>query len=547
MVHWAERKAEEVVKTFREIRDVLVCNGGLSVSGLQHVGRLRGEVTIVDTVRKILEKRGYEAKHTIVLYTMDAWKGKETQLKQFSDPEEAKAFTGRPLFLVPDPQECHKNWVEHYWENFGNYLQHFALDVEVVSTKELYEKNMRMKEFIVKTLTEKRSEAVRTINKYRGRNPHPEDWIPFNPICEKCLRIDSTVAVSFDEKTGIIEYICKACGNEGRQPLERGKLTWRLEWVGVWYSMGVSFEPYGKDHATPGGSRDSCNDLARNVYRFEPPVGLPYEWVGYSRKGVDVGDMGSSDFIGFTPKDWIEVAEGEVLRYIYLFTQPMKRIVLSLERVPLYVDEYDKAERIYYGLEALRDTEENERISKSYYLAQLREPPSEPPIQLPYLHAVALIQVLPKHDMVREALKRLEKTGLIKSKITDFELERIKRRLINAQNWIASYAPDRYKISLLPHLTAQVLRSIDRDVIPLLKELYDKLEELEEWTEDDIKQVMMSIKRTKHQEREFFKALYLMFFGREYGPRIAPYLSFIDKSWVLNRLREVLKYYAKQE
>jgi hypothetical protein len=33
---------------------------------------------------------------------------------------------GWPLIRVPDPKGCHSNWVEHYWEDFGGYLDKFT-------------------------------------------------------------------------------------------------------------------------------------------------------------------------------------------------------------------------------------------------------------------------------------------------------------------------------------------------------------------------------------------------------------------------------------
>ncbi|RLE65735.1 MAG: lysine--tRNA ligase [Thermoprotei archaeon] len=544
MVKWVERKAEEVIKLFGEEREILVCNGGLSVSGLQHVGRLRGEITYVNAVVKELSHKGYNVKHTIVLYTVDAWKGKKTQLEQFKDKSEAETYTGRPLYLVPDPFGCHDNWVEHYWEDFGNYLQDFVPEIEVVTTLDLYTKNPRMQDFVLKTLTEKRCQAIKTINKYRKRNPYPSGWIPFQVICSKCLKVNTTVVEEMDSSKGFLKYKCNYCGNSGWSDFTRGKLMWRLEWVGVWYALNVAFEPYGKDHATPGGSRESCNDLARNVYGFTPPVGLAYEWVGYVKERKDYGDMGSSDFIGFTPKDWLEVAEGEVLKYLYLYSLPLKRITLSLEKVPFYVEEYDRAERIYYGVEEPENPEERERISRSYYLAQLKDPPPTPPFRVPYLHAVALVQTVPKEKFMEESLKKLRQTGILSRDLTSRELKLLKKRFQNAENWLRKYAPERYRLTLLKEIDDKIIRRIDPEVIHLLSELYEKLSGLETWNEENIKEAMISIKRTRREEKMFFRALYLLFFGKEYGPRIAPYLSYLEPEFVLNRLREVLKKHA---
>jgi len=45
---------------------------------------------------------------------------------------------------------------------------------------------------------------------------------------------------------------------------------------------------------------------------------------------------------------------------------------------------------------------------------------------------------------------------------------------------------------------------------------------------------------SKSDSQRLFKALYLILFGRVSGPRIAPYLAMLNKSWFLNRLKEAI-------
>lgn len=541
-IHWIDKLLEKIILLVdsEEVEEPIILNGGLSVSGLQHVGRLRGEIVLVNAIKRLLEERGIKAKQSLVLYTKDPWKGKPAQLNQFSDVEEGKRFIGWPLHMVPDPYSCCKSWVEHYWHDFGDYLDEFAEEVEVLKTHDMYMNNEKMKEFVKLALI-KRKEVITVLNKYRGRKPLPSYWIPFEPVCESCYRIDSTEVRDFDLKSYKVIYKCNHCGYQGEIRMEQGKLTWRLEWVGIWYALNVTFEPFGKDHAMPGGSRDSCNDLAINVFNLRPPLGTAYEWVGYVKGGKDLGDMGSSDFIGFTPREWIKVAEPEVLRFLYLLNYPMKRILLSLERIPLYVEQYDRAERIYYGKELVRSSEKKELLKRSFELAQMKPLPKEMPFQLPYLHAVALVQTLPKSgDLVREAIKRLRATKKISGDLDSASLERIERRLKLAKTWLKLYAPEVYQIEVLKEIDKSLLKEIPLNVIELLKVLYNNLRKAE-WNDEEIKEAMIRIpKRKGKEEREFFRALYLIYFGKPYGPRIAPYLSMLDKDFVLNRLRKAI-------
>ncbi len=546
--HWIELLASRIAERCSRLgKDECVLNGGLSVSGLQHVGRLRGEVVMNDVLRRILEtKYGLKVRQYLTLYTMDPWKGKDRQLREFKNVEEALRYVEWPLEYVPDPYGCHRSWIEHYWEDFGNYLKDFAHDIQIVTTGEMYRSWNSMREFILKTL-EKRIEIIKVLNKYRGRNPYPDTYIPFEPRCRSCGRIGKAKVIDIDVHKDRVVYRCE-CGYEGEGRLSEGKLPWRIEWVAVWYVLKVDFEPFGKDHATPGGSRDSAKDLAETVYGIEAPLGEWYEWVGYVKGGKDVGDMGSSDFIGFTPREWLEVAEPEVLRYYYIFHEPHRRLVLGIENVYQYVDMYDRAERLYYGIEKPSPAEEEyiDLIKKSYIYAQLRPLPKEPPFQLPYLHAVALVQTLPETDnvdvMLEHAIKRLKMTKILQKELDDYSIERLKRRLLNAKNWVQKYAPETYKIKLVEDIEVDKVKTFSEKAIEKIKILIDKLESIDRWDDESIKEAMKSIpKEDKKIEREFFKAIYIAFFGKDSGPRIAPYFAILGREFVINRLRRLIQ------
>ncbi|MEM1569413.1 MAG: lysine--tRNA ligase [Candidatus Bathyarchaeia archaeon] len=537
-IHWIDKVAADIERYWESSREI-ICNGGLSVSGLQHVGRLRGEIVLIDAVRRILEENGRIVRHLLVLYTQDNWKGKDAQLKAFKNAEEASKYKGWRLIDVPDPKDCHRNWVEHYWESFGDHLHEFAKSVEVYTTTQLYKMDS-MKE-VVREILLKKEDVRAIINKYRGRKPYPENWIPYDPLCGNCRRIDSAEPLEVDLESYKVKYVCRNCGYGDWCSMEDGKLNWRLEWTAIWKALKVMFEPYGKDHATPGGSRDSCVDLAINALNFKPPIGVAYEWVGYVVGGKDLGDMGSSDFIGFTPEDWVKVAEPEVLRYYYIISDNMKRLTLSLDQVYHYVELYDFAERVYYGIEKPdKEAWEAALMKRSFELSQLKPIPREMPFQLKYLHAVILVQTLPEEGLLENAIRRLKSTGVLLKDPDPLSVSRIDSRLKKAFNWLKLYAPDEFHVRLLESLPPQLkssLSSRDKDLLKNLMELFKPIE----WNEESIKKTMMRFTSTvsKSESQMLFKALYTVFFGRTSGPRIAPYLAMLDKNWVLNRLKEV--------
>ncbi|BES80784.1 lysine--tRNA ligase [Pyrodictium abyssi] len=535
--HWIEALADWLEERFKARgKDVYVVNGGLSVSGLQHVGRLRGEVVIPEVVRRLLESRGLRVRQYLTLYTQDAWKGKESQRSAFPDPEAAKKYTGWPLIKVPDPKGELSSWIDRFWADFGPYIGEFTDGrVEVVNTTDMY--RGKLLEF-VKLSIQRREEIREIVNKYRGRKPYPPGWIPFEPRCQNCGRIDTTEAieVSLDEEK--VKYRCRSCGHEGWAPLWDGKLNWRIEWVGVWWALGVDFEPYGKDHATPGGSRDSANELALKVYGITPPEGLPYEWVSLRTRSGE-SDMSSSDFTGFTPREWLEVAHPEVLRFLILRTPPMRKLSLGLHEIPLYYDQYYRAERVYYGVESTGRREEDILLARSYELSYTRgKPPARMPAQPPYTHMAILAQVLPEDRWGDEAIRRLQRSGHLPQEPSEFDLERVRSLLPRARRWAELYAPEYMRIRVLEELPAEIVERIHAGMREKLRGLGEKLAGLEEWSEDAIKQAMIEYTRGwgSGERKEFYRYFYLVFVGRESGPRAAPLLSLLDREFVVKRL-----------
>lgn len=534
--HWIDELADQLYERLvsRGLKEVYVFNGGLSVSGLQHVGRLRGEVIITETLRRILTKRGLKIKQFLTLYTQDPWKGKEAQIRAFKDPELGKKHVGHPLIRVPDPENCHLNWVEHYWSEFGPFIKEFTDgEIEVVTTTTMYAGSL--KNFIKLTI-EKKEDVRRIVNKYRGRKPYPESWLPFEPICENCGRIDTTEATKiYDEEC--VEYVCTNCGYRGVTSFEKGKLMWRIEWVGVWWALGVDFEPYGKDHAMPGGSRDSCVDLAVNVYGLKPPEGLPYEWVELKLPSGQVVDMGSSDFLGFTPKEWLEVAHPHVFRFIVLRTHPSKKISVGLHEIPQYYNQYYRAERVYYGLERVPDEEERVVLARSYELSYPRgEPPEKPPEQVPYTHLAILAQLVPRELWHTEAVSRLKSSGHLPQNPTEFGLRRVLETLPRALNWVYRYGPKDMVVELNTLENAEkTAREMPGDLRDFFAQVYDNLRLLDPWTEEAVKNALVAVtsKIPPEKVKLFYEYFYRLLTGKPSGPRAAPLLALMGREKAL--------------
>ncbi|UCG90207.1 MAG: lysine--tRNA ligase [Candidatus Heimdallarchaeota archaeon] len=538
--HWIDKLTTDLISNWPGIK-TFNSNCGISVSGQQHIGRLRGEIVLTNAVVNELKIRGYEATHSLILYTADPWKGKKAQLDCFSDPDEAKKYIDWRLIDVPDPTNQYPSWVDYFWRAFGDYLPKFARNVEIIRTHEFYQTGA-MKNTIIK-LIEKKEQVRKILNKYRKENPFPEDWIPFKPLCNHCNRIGTTKALEVDLDEYRVHYYCDSCQKDDWSDMKLGKLTWRLEWLAIWYTLNIHFEPYGKDHATPGGSRDSCIEVLETVLQHPGPYGFWNEWVGYSEGRTDFGDMTSSGFIGFTPKKWLKYSEPEVLKYIYLKTPPRRRIVLGLDKIRNYVTEYDKAQRIYFELEPFDDNTELQTIRRSYEIVFYNEPPEYRGFQLDYSHAIILSQLISaSQEGTKQAIQKLQATEILTTTLTKEIEEHIHSRLTQARNWVLDYAASHLHINIPEHVSKTLIDQIDKKMKNHVQDLALELASIK-WTEEEIKQKMISFRQKRDLSRKemsrLFQVLYQIFLGSAHGPRFAPFIAALDKEWVIARLKEI--------
>ncbi len=538
--HWIDKLTTDLINNWPNITD-FNCNCGISVSGRQHVGRLRGEIVLTNAVVNELKDRGYSATHSLILYTADPWKGKTAQLNAFNDPKKSRKYIDWRLVDVPDPTGETSSWIDHFWKEFGNPLPKFGREIQIIRTHEFYQTD-RMKKAIIELINEK--ENIRNIlNKYRKEKPFPEDWIPFNPLCTHCNRIGTTKALEVDLEKFQVRYFCNACKIEDWSDMRLGKLTWRLEWLAIWYVLNIHFEPYGKDHATPGGSRDSCIEVLETVLQHRGPYGFWNEWVGYSEGSTDYGDMTSSGFIGFTPSEWLKYADEEVLKYMYLKVPPKRRIVLGLDKIPNYVSDYDKAQRIYFGVESFDDDSELQAIRRSYEITYYNHVPEFQGFQLDYSHAIILAQLVSAtKEGTKKAIHKLLDTEILTKPPSNNIEQYIHRRLTQARNWVKNHAPSHLQINIPDQIPSDVLMEIDEESRTLILELAAILNSIK-WTEEEIKQCMILLQEKKKLSRksmsEFFKTLYMLFLGSPRGPRFAPFIVALEKDWVIQRLKGV--------
>ncbi len=522
--HWIDTQAEKIISE-RGNKQRYVFNSGMSISGRMHVGNLRGELVIPSRIEKALKEKGKEVEFKGVYYTQDRFKGKDEQLQDFKNKEEARKYIGWRLIDVPDPKGCHKNWVEHYNSENDPYLKEFGININPITTTEFYK--MKETKELVKLFLGEKEKVRQVLNKFRERKPYPKDWIPFDPLCEKCNRIDKTKATKVNLEENTVQYECRACGDKGSSRIEKGKLAWRLEWASLWNVLEVDFEPYGKDHATPGGSRDSCIALCKE-FNLDYPAGFAYNWV-YLKKDGKPKVMTSSGNIGITTQRYLEIGNPEILNYLYLSTKPMKEIYFDPKEIPIHYRHFDSAEKVYYEEKEAKTEKREENIKRNYELA-VNKVQNKQPQRVPYDFCATIAQITKNEEKRKNILMR---TGHLENP-SKRDLENALKRIELAGNWVENYAPQEYIYEVLEERPENI--EIDQEVLKIYREVADLVEKGSNGQE--IQQFIYE--RSKEEgisPGKAFKAGYNLIIGRNRGPRLGPFIASLDPEQVTKILK----------
>ncbi len=514
--------AEELLR--RGGRHVIA--SGISISGHIHIGHSH-DVFIADGVRRAVEERGGEAEAIWYADDFDPLRRVPWPL-----PPSYRQYLGMPYANLPSPEPGFQNFVDYFSRDFLSSLKEFGLRLTVFFGSQVY-RSGRMAHLIRLSL-ERAREIREILNRYRDR-PLPEDWLPYDPLCENCGRISTTRA--YDWSGPYVKYVCEGCdyvqgcGHEGKADYTRGegKLTWRVEWPARWKLLGVTCEPFGKDHAVKGGSYETGRLIVERVFGGEAPHPIPYEWVSLRGKR-----MSSSRGVVFTLSQWLSIAEPELLRYFIFRSKAMKSKSFDpgLPLLDLY-DEYDAVEELYFsGREKGKREEQKARI---YELSQVDGVPERRPQRVPFRFAAVLVQVIGERE--ERGMEILRERGFL-IQPTEEDLGRARGRLRRARNWVRDYAPEWMRFRVLDSLPEGIGDRLTEGQRRGLSRLASRLAE-RDLDPLSLHNLVYEVARGEGLEPpELFRAIYLVFLGREEGPRVGNFLCAMERDFVISRLRE---------
>lgn len=524
-MHWADVIAGKLLERGHRHRVA----SGTSISGQPHIGSA-ADVIFADIIVRAVNDAGGEAEGVWIRDDMDPLRSLPPQI-----PPEFEEYFGKPVADLPEVHGV--PYVEYFTRPFLEGLERVGVKLEKVSGSDLYRGGKAVD--LVRTALEKADE-VRLILEEVSGSKRADDWLPFSVVCESCGRIATTKAHGVDGE-GRVLYRCEGgvagkrriegCGHEGAAPLDHGKLTWRLDWAGRWKLLGITCEPFGKDHAAAGGSWDTSSVISERIFDYPAPVPMAYEHFM-----VEGGKMSKSIGNVVTLEEMLETVPPEIVRYVLVRTDPNKHKDFDWKKIPQLVGEFERIERIYYGLEEHAPREDPEDLRRIYELSLVSPPPRRELHQVPYGHLITLVQLYPGFDDLLAALYR---AGELKEGLDQVYLECIRSKAGNARAWVETYADENQRIKLLETLDPEAKGELTQEQRGYLARLAEVLERTP-WEGEPIQDAVFNTsKEVDLKARDAFGAIYGCMLGQKRGPRAGFFLASLDRDWVLSRLREV--------
>lgn len=505
-------------------------NDSKTPSGRVHVGSVRG-VIIHDVMYRALKRAGKPVTFT---YGVDDYDALDT-VPYYLDQEKFAPYLGCPLCNVPSPDDTASDYAKYFMGEFLEVFEYLGVKAEIYYLRDLY-RSGKLNSYIDTFLCH--AQDVREVYKDVSKADRPDNWYPFQVVCENCGKIATTNVTDYNGKE--VFYTCKedatdwvkGCGHQGWvSPFDgNGKLPWKVEWVAKWDLVGVTMEMAGKDHSQKGGSRDVANAIYRKVLHKKPPFHSPYEFIL-----VNGTKMSSSKGVGSSAKDMAELLPPELLRFLMLRTQPKTVINFApnYDTIIRLFRDYDNLLNEYAKLsENNQDVELDKNLLPLFY-AQLGEE-IKPYYTFDISTLISLLQV-PHLDLKAEITKRAERV------LNDYDWEKINQRIAVAKKWLEDYADEEEKLVIYFDKVPDIASQLTDEQKQYLAKLKEVLTTVENWEGEELQTALFTAtKQLGMSPNIAFPAVYYSFLGKEKGPKAGYLFSYLDQDFVLKRLEEVI-------
>ena len=464
---------------------------GISPSGNIHVGNLR-EVLVGEAIANALKTCEVEVRFVFHADTIDP-------LRKIAPgvPGEYERYIGHSLSRIPDPEECHASYAEHFLTPFEETLRRMEIDIEVLRSHQLYEGGFYAavtQEALMHTA--KLREILQEVS---GRKM-PKHWSPYLPRTTEGRLGGVRILEHLPEENKVIFVDEDGWEDAADYSKGEGKLGWRVELAARWKALRATFEPFGKDHTSRGGSTDTADRMAQEVFRYPVPGRYEYEWIQIKGRGA----MSSSKGIVLLPGELLEIMPSDALRRMVLGRDPGRALDLDLtDSFPRFMDEYQ---------------------------ASIGELP------VPFTHLVTISQTV-RGDT--DAAVEMLLQGGYREAVSN--REKLAEYLTYAHNWAENWAPKALKLGVLELSEAvEAAKSLDEAQLQYLDEVAGLLESN---MDGDMVQSILYTKAVERglKPKQAFAAVYTVLLGRKSGPKAGPFIVSIGVRLAQQRVLSVIR------
>ncbi|HSW75379.1 MAG TPA: lysine--tRNA ligase [Candidatus Saccharimonadales bacterium] len=506
-MNWLNLIVDELIARHPD-GEILVESGG-SPSGTHHLGHMREFVTS-DAIMLELRRRGRQAQHIYFADDLDALRKIPVNI-----PQTYEQYLGTPLCDIPAPDGSRQSYADFFLAQLERATAALGVEVTFVRAHEKYRSGFYVPaiEHSLEHLTDART-ALETIS---GRALN-EQWSPIQVLENGRLKNRKFVAIDKNAKTVTYE---DANGNQASARYDSGevKLDWRLDWPGRWWLLSVSVEPFGRDHATKGGSWDTGVQIMRDVYNGQPPYPVPYDFINMAG---DTKKMSASKGTGLDAEEGSTIMPAEVVRYFILRAAPSKRLYFDpVGGVVQLMDEFaalaakpDKTDAEAQLLYICTHGQEVKTVSR-----------------VPFSHLVASYQASLKNPQTTlEVIKRTEY-----AQVAEEDADIIRRELKFIDAWLQKRAPEDVKFELTQTVNIADFTEQEQQFLRVLGDEVAKAPKDADgaWFHDAIYELKDQLGLLP---KDMFTTLYRALIGKTSGPRAGWFLSILPRDWLVVRL-----------
>ena len=507
-MQWLNKVVDELIARHPE-GEILIESGG-SPSGTYHLGHMR-ELIICDAVLLELTKRGRKAKHVYFVDDLDALRKVPANV-----PEDYKKYLGIPICDVPAPDGSKSSYADHFLQGLQQACQELGVDVEFIRSHEKYRSG-----YFVPAIERclDRLDVIKTALEDVSNRKLPPNWTPIQVMDGEYLKNREFVGIDAGSKT--IRYK-NPQGETKEVHYEKGevKLDWRLDWPGRWWLMKVDIEPFGREHASAGGSYDTGARLMKDVYEAGAPIPVAYDSI---HMAGDTKKMSASKGTALSANEGLELLPAEVIRY-FMLRNPLNR--------PLFFDPVHGVVQLMDDFAALSAKADRTDSEEQLLYICTRDVSKKTVSRVPFSHLVASYQAaLRDTDKTLEIISRTEHAEVVDE---DADIIRAELKFIDA--WLDKRAPEDVKFDLSDKVNPADFSDAEKK---FMSELAGKIASAPEDADGDwFHKAIYEFKESLGmQPKDLFTTLYRALIGQTSGPRAGWFLSILPRDWLIKRLK----------